>query len=233
MLNEYRDQKKVKIIYQRNSGVSAARNLAASLGHSEWIAFLDSDDFWHPQKCQDFIDASIVHPGYSFFHCDEVWIKNLIPKALPKKFNKNSNLDPQDFFLRSLNHTIISTSTVMLRRSLFNQFNGFCTDLRICEDYDLWNKILFNQPIHFIDKTLVTKFGGASDQLSSLDPCLDLYRVKSLAQLLNIIPKHSIHFEKIKQTFEQKYNRLLYTLNKYQRLNDLEDINHLMSQFLF
>jgi hypothetical protein len=203
------------------------------MGNSPWIAFLDSDDFWQPTKCQEFIDASLTHQSISFFHCEEEWLKNNKIIDLPKKFNKNSNSNTQEFFERSLQHTVISTSTVMLSRVLFNQINGFDERLKICEDYDLWNKILLKQQIHFINKKLVNKFGGHSDQLSTQDPCLDLYRVKSLANLLSLLSPESAQGKIVLNSFKQKSSRLLDTLQKHQRLEDLEDVRKLMSRFLF
>ena len=201
------------------------------LGNSPWLAFLDSDDVWHPTKCQEFIEASLSHPTISFFHCEEEWIKNEKPLELPKKFNKDSR--GQDFFERSLQYTIISTSTVMLSRSLFNQLNGFDEKLKICEDYDLWNNVLLKQPISFINKKLVTKFGGHADQLSNQDPCLDLYRVKSLANILSELSPEATQWNLVFNTFQTKSSRLLDTLKKHERLEDLEDVRQLMSRFVF
>ena len=47
------------IIFEDNLGVSVARNAAISISDSEWIAFLDSDDFWHPEKLQKQINQTI------------------------------------------------------------------------------------------------------------------------------------------------------------------------------
>ncbi len=232
LLKEYSHHPQLKVVSQPNAGVSSARNKAVAQGDSPWIAFLDSDDFWYPTKCQEFVEKINLDPAFSFIHCDEEWIKNETSVPIPSKFCKNSEIDPLSFFEKSLHYTLISTSTVMLKRGLFEELGGFQTQLKICEDYDLWNKILLSQKIYFLEKTLVKKYGGHTDQLSMTDPCLDFYRVKSLAMLLEM-PKLSNHVKEIiEDVFKQKTSRLLETLKKHQRSEDLQEIVQLRNRLL-
>ena len=56
-----------KILFSKNLGVSAARNAAISNSDSEWVAFLDSDDFWHPKKLQKQIENNKLSLMLLFF----------------------------------------------------------------------------------------------------------------------------------------------------------------------
>jgi len=54
------------IIFAKNLGVSAARNAAVLKSDSEWIAFLDSDDYWHPEKLQKQIEQTKIRQDFRF-----------------------------------------------------------------------------------------------------------------------------------------------------------------------
>ena len=72
------------IILTKNRGVSAARNAAVLKSDSEWIAFLDSDDYWHPEKLQKQIEQTKIRQGFPIHFTDEIWIRNGI-RVNPKK----------------------------------------------------------------------------------------------------------------------------------------------------
>ena len=75
----------LRYIYQENKGVSAARNLGIQEANGEYIALLDSDDFWLPTKLERQIgalDSNKVH--VRLVHTDEIWIKNGLLKVGPK-----------------------------------------------------------------------------------------------------------------------------------------------------
>lgn len=82
LLSTYGDQ--ITTISQQNKGVSAARNAGISFARGGYIAFLDSDDMWLPEKlsCQhDFFQS---HPEALICQTDEIWIRNGV-RVNPKK----------------------------------------------------------------------------------------------------------------------------------------------------
>ena len=66
----------VKYMYQKNSGVSSARNNAIRNTKGGWIAFLDSDDEWLPNKLEQQINYIKAHPEHILCHTNEIWIRN-------------------------------------------------------------------------------------------------------------------------------------------------------------
>jgi glycosyltransferase involved in cell wall biosynthesis len=167
--------------HHSNRGVSAARNTGIKAARSPLIAFLDSDDYWLPEKLSVQMDFFRHHPDAVACQTEEVWIRNGIPVNPKRKHLKPSG----DIFESSLKLCLVSPSSVMLRRSLFSEVGLFDEDLPACEDYDLWLRISCGYPISLISRPLVVKEGGQEDQLSFRVKGLDRFRIMALLKLIN------------------------------------------------
>jgi len=225
ILESYRAHSKITLLTQPNKGVSAARNFGIRHSQSEWLAFLDSDDEWMPNKLQLSEKFINDNPDIDFFHTDELWIRNGTRVNAPKKFSKSS----ENIFERSLDFCLISPSTVVMRRDLFNQHGPFNEEYPVCEDYDLWNKILAHENIGFIETPLTKKYGGHEDQLSTKYFAMDYWRFKSL---LKLHLDTSISLQKrelIKDRLHQKGSLLLANYQKYQNQERIDEITQDLS----
>jgi len=170
---------KIRIIHQENKGVSAARNTGINHSESKWIAFLDSDDIWLPEKLRLQMQFFENHPDAKICQTEEIWIKNgrrLYPK---KKHKKKSGM----IFEHCLPLCIVSPSAVMIHQDMFNLVGTFDESLPACEDYDLWLRISCQYPIYLLDQPLIIKRGGHEDQLSQAIR-LDRFRIRALLKLL-------------------------------------------------
>jgi len=168
------------ITFSKNLGVSAARNAAVKNCDSEWIAFLDSDDFWHPHKLQKQIAQTVIRAECPIHFTDEIWIRNGV-RVNPKK--KHQKLEGW-IFKPSLELCLMSPSTVLLRRELFDAHGLFDETLPICEDYDLWLRLTSQHQVALLNEKLMTRHGGHADQLSRSDWGIDRYRVQSIRKIL-------------------------------------------------
>ena len=168
-------------LYQENRGVSAARNLGIRHCRSDWIAFLDSDDEWFPEKLKQQFAALQEQPDYRLSHCDEIWIRN-VPRVHPtNRHLKRGGM----IFEHCLPLCVISPSAALIQRSLLEEVGGFSEDLPACEDYDLWLRICSRHPVLYVDRPLLRKYGGHEDQLSRKYWGMDRFRVQALRDLLD------------------------------------------------
>ena len=173
---------KIRTIFlPKNLGVSAARNTAIMQSDSKWIAFLDSDDFWHTEKLEKQIKQTKLFPEYKIHFTDEIWIRNGI-RVNPK----NKHMKKEGWIFKpSLALCLMAPSTVMLRRVLLERHGMFDEDLPVCEDYDLWLRLTAYNPVLLLNEKLMTRHGGHSDQLSKKIWGIDRFRVQSLQKILN------------------------------------------------
>jgi len=177
VLESYRND--IKVLSQKNKGVSAARNRGIAEASGKFIAFLDSDDLWLSQKLSVQIDFFNQTPDALICQTEEVWIRNGFRVNPKKRHKKPSGM----IFKPSLKLCLVSPSAVMIRRRLFDRVGGFDETLPACEDYDLWLRISCRFPIHLIDTPLIIKRGGHDDQLSK-GTGLDKFRIKAIEKII-------------------------------------------------
>ena len=171
---------RLKVIETRRRGVSTSRNLGAGSARGRWLAFLDSDDLWLPEKLESQIEAHHRQPKFQISHTDEFWVRRGV-RVNPKK--KHARRGGR-IFEYSLPMCRISPSSVLIDRELFSRIGGFDTHYRVCEDYELWLRITARHSVLYLDRKLVVKRGGHADQLSSSHWGFDRYRVRAILKIL-------------------------------------------------
>jgi len=170
----------VRYFWKTNGGISSARNTGIKISKGEYIAFLDVDDKWLKGKLKKQIEA-MEEEGYIISYTDEIWLKNGKRINQKKRHKKYSGW----IFERCLPLCIISPSSVVIRRDVFEVIGLFDESLPVCEDYDMWLRITSRYPVLFIDKPYIIKNGGHEDQLSKRYEAMDRFRIKSILKILN------------------------------------------------
>jgi glycosyltransferase involved in cell wall biosynthesis len=168
------------ITHSKNLGVSAARNTGIRASDSPLIAFLDSDDYWLPDKLATQVSFFSEHPEAVACQTEERWIRRGVRVNPMKKHFKPSG----EIFEPCLKLCVVSPSAAVVKRSLLEEVGVFDEDFPVCEDYDLWLRISWKYPIWLIPEPLVIKEGGSPDQLSRSIEGMDRYRIRAIARLL-------------------------------------------------
>ena len=131
----------IRYIRQEKSGVSTARNRAVREARYEWIAFLDADDWWKPEKLARQAEVIESRPQPDLVYTP-------LHIFLPDSSSYETKGFPPDQIWPELRYgNLITPSSVMLRRSLFLEAGGF--DLRIhgSEDWELWVRLILEKKI--------------------------------------------------------------------------------------
>lgn len=167
-----------RVLRQPNRGVSAARNAGIRAARGGWIALLDSDDLWRPDKLARQLAAAGADAR--LVHCDELWIRDgrrVNPKRRHAKYGGY-------IYRRCLPLCALSPSAVLIRREVFAEIGLFDESLPACEDYDLWLRVCARYPVRYLDEPLVVKYGGHDDQLSRRYWGMDRFRIVALEKIL-------------------------------------------------
>lgn len=156
---------RLKVISQANKGVGAARNTGISNANFSWIALLDADDVWTINHLNEL--KSIIE----YFPSSGMVATQIISVDINSKTHSRS-MDSEDtirsidyFFEASKNSSIVSSSSVAIRKDVFKIVGGF-SDYKTGEDLEYWAKIALDYPVAISEK--VTSYyyrgtGGTTD----------------------------------------------------------------------
>jgi hypothetical protein len=216
----------IRAISQPHGGVSAARNTGIRAAGEEWLAFLDSDDLWLPQKLRMQLAFLRGHPEFKICQTEETWIRNG-RKLNPKKYHQK----PQGYcFPLLLERCLISPSAVIIHRELFSEVGFFDESLPACEDFDLWLRIGYRYPLGLLEQPLTIKRGGRADQLSSTIPALDRYRIQALARLLQHEPLRPSQQELALRALKRKAHIYIKGCRKRGRNEEADSVSQLIER---
>ncbi len=178
----------IRYITQANTGVAAARNFGLSQAMGEYVAFLDSDDYWLPNKLEKQLSLINNHICvYTNFFFDTN--TGLDPKT---KFEYEK---PQTSFKKPLfvDYVPISISTVLVKTDTLREIGGFNQNMKLNEDILLWHEL-----------SQMGEFGFVSEPEAVINiqqnPTIQHLSTSQTSRAL-----HKTEFEKYWQIFQSKY----------------------------
>lgn len=181
-LSLYQNDHRIRILsLQRNGHPGYVRNRGVEEARGEWLAFLDSDDIWYQNKLSEQLSHLEKNENSLIIHSREHWVRN--GKTVSQVHRKHTASG--DLFDVSLGKCEIGPSTVVIRRSFFEELGGFREDLEICEDYEMWLRVTDRSSIEYINEALVEKRAGAEDQLSAKYGYIEIFKIKALKDLVD------------------------------------------------
>lgn len=173
------NEPRIRYFWHENRGVAFARNQAIGHAKAEYLAFLDSDDEWLPEKLSVQVSLLDRYPDLDFVFSN-FYNVNLDQKKSSIAFTEISGsleklvsepvdgyLHIKDKFLESIaSENYIATDSVILRKSLIDEFGGFNETLRNGEDFELWWRLgLAGVRMGYTDAILLKRH-KAADNLS-------------------------------------------------------------------
>jgi glycosyltransferase involved in cell wall biosynthesis len=165
---------KICYIYQKNAGAASARNTGIKAAKYDWIAFLDADDQWQPEKLQLQIELLRRNPDLTWATCNYIihtYPDNRETMAWPAQ-KATSLLSGKEY----LNSYIVAITagmgwnpaSMIVSRQVLEQAGLFSTGMRYVEDLDMWLSIAYRHPqIGYVNQPLVVYHCGTEGSFTS------------------------------------------------------------------
>ena len=172
----------VTVIRKPNGGAASARNLGIEHARSEWIAFLDADDYWEPSKLERQLafseGAGLVSARW--FTEGPGQQRSVGKIANPEFFGKTFRPCESEVFQVMMN---LSTSSVLVRQKVLGD-QRFVSGLEPAEDRDLWIRLVASTVVYLIPEPLST-YSQSPDSLSNSDSDRDC------SSMLKVVHRHA------------------------------------------
>ena len=129
-------------IYQENQGQSAARNAGIKIAKGEYIALLDADDLFLPEKIEQQVNFLETHLDCGVCYCK---IYNFFDNRPDELFYNPVPNYSGFIFDKLLKHSVVNPLAAVLRKEYLDKYGGFKDDWRRCDEQYLWLKLAFNK----------------------------------------------------------------------------------------
>ena len=141
----------VRVISTENQGVAKARNTGIESATGEFLAFLDADDIWAPEKLKSQIDA--VDDDHRLIYTNTTSFGNESMSGM--SISANEAFPSGDIRAQLILRNFVATSSVLLDRKIALQIGGFNPAIPVCDDWDAWIRALSLTKARYIDQPLV------------------------------------------------------------------------------
>ncbi|WP_410174045.1 glycosyltransferase [Marinobacter orientalis] len=162
VLEPFLGDRRIRYFYQENQGQSYARNLALEQATGNFIAFLDSDDLWAPDKLKKQLAVFRAHQEVDIVHGDEAIIDEQGSVVSLENMKRYSGRITR----KLLADNSVSITTALVRRRCFEAMGGFDTSLGVADDYELWLRFSARYCFHY-EPGIVASYRVMTDQISS------------------------------------------------------------------
>ncbi|CAH6797276.1 glycosyltransferase [Vibrio chagasii] len=203
-------------------GAPQARNLGIEKATGEFIAFLDADDFWFPEKIdrqlefhQRYPEMAMSFTNYEHLTEDYEVIVDCFSywSQFQNREEQFINIDnPLEFIIEN---NVIGTSTVMVKADVFSQTDSFNADIKYGEDWELWLRMSENHQIGVLNSVEVGYLMRATSVTQTED--LKLRNLASIETILQRYQNNSQRWNLSQSSFKVAKARILEGYADYYR----------------
>ncbi|REE27209.1 glycosyltransferase involved in cell wall biosynthesis [Winogradskyella pacifica] len=148
------DDYRIRLLCIKNQGASNARNTGIKTATTDYIALLDGDDTWDASYLQYMFDAITAFPNINIFSAAiaQKYENKVVP--VPYSFKQTELYGVYNYFKASKKYTLLTSSSVVFKKSVIEKSGVFDTSLITGEDTDMWIRFGLHFEILFINKLL-------------------------------------------------------------------------------
>lgn len=164
------DDPRIKIISQKNQGVSQARNTGIKAANSEYLCFLDADDAWHPHFLEEITTLINFNNDAGIYCVRYAEVDEFGQQFIGNLTNISSDFRGQltDFFISyKENRSLICSSNTCLRKDFLEKIGNFPTQAKLGEDIFVWLSIALIAPVMFSAKLSSLVYRNAENRSHS------------------------------------------------------------------
>ncbi len=158
---------RVRLIKQQNSGVSSARNRGIEEAKFEYIGFLDADDMWRPNFLESIKKIIEEYPKAGAY-ATSYGINNengiLVPSLNFYSFEEKWYGIVDDYFKYAIKAPLITASSVVIPKAVFNEIGKFPVGIKRGEDLDMWRRIALKYDIVYLNEICAIYFHDADNR---------------------------------------------------------------------
>ena len=166
MIQSHIQERKIQyIVVEKNGGACKARNTALSVADCDYIAFLDDDDEWLPEKIEEQISEARRHPEAAIIYCN-AYIQE---DGNNKRSLRFDNEQPSgDIFSQMIAKNVVGSCTFpLIKAETMRNVNGFREDMPALQDWELYLKILKQHSAGYIHKPLAVYYFYDGERIST------------------------------------------------------------------
>ena len=162
-----------RLIQRENTGVSMARNNGVAVSQSDFLCFLDADDWWEPTFLEEMAGLIERHPDSGIYGTGYHIVKNGKKRVAPIGVDDGFG-EGEINYCQEYAKTLcmpLWTGAVCMPRNVFEELGGFPTGIKLGEDFLLWirvalkyNVILLNKPLSNYNQDVDISFRGTHNK---------------------------------------------------------------------
>ena len=181
------------VFYQKNQGPYPARNFALQHSRGDFIAFMDTDDYWTPD-CLEKLYNSLINNNADLSYCG--W-QNIIENSINSPPYIPPAYEQEDIFVSFLKSCPWPIHAVLTRRKIIDKLNGFSTHCFSSMDYDFWIRL-----------------SAVTQNIILVPEVLAFYRWHNHGQISSVKWKQVLNARIVRKNFIQNHSRLVSHIPK-------------------
>ena len=181
---------RLKLVSQKNAGVSAARNTGAKEAQYEYLAFLDGDDTWEPNFLSELVKLIDNFPNAGIYGTSNSFIYpngKKVAEDFRYLFNGKEQGLLEDYFglFAQIQKSPFSNSNLCIPKKIYQEFGGYKVGVKLTEDSDLWCRIALKYDVAFSVNALANYFVALEGSTHTIFENKDFEVVNTLQSALD------------------------------------------------